>query len=115
MLALGGIVVCPTSAVKDALRGLRQAVRRDLLAESRKHGATKWLRQISSIGPMRAALLVALIQTPHRLRSKRQLWTYSGWAIDTRHSGQYRYVAGQLHRAKKAHSNCGAQGEPQAC
>src|ERR1700737_4494512 len=30
----------------DALRALRQAVRRDLLAESRKHGATKLLRQI---------------------------------------------------------------------
>ncbi len=30
-------------------------VRRDLLAESRKHGATKLLRQIPSIGPIRAA------------------------------------------------------------
>src|ERR1700678_2396566 len=47
----------------DAVRGLRQAVRRDLLIESRKHGATKVLRQIPYIGPIRAALLVALIQT----------------------------------------------------
>jgi hypothetical protein len=31
------------------------------LAESRKHGATKLLRQIPSIGPIRAALLMALI------------------------------------------------------
>jgi hypothetical protein len=30
----------------DALRALRQTVRRDLLAESRKHSATKLLRQI---------------------------------------------------------------------
>jgi Transposase IS116/IS110/IS902 family len=57
----------------DALRGLRQAVRRDLLAESRKHGATKLLRQIPCIGPIRAALLIGLIQTPHRFRTKRQL------------------------------------------
>src|SRR5215469_4903159 len=85
----------------DALRGLRQAVRRDLLAESRKHGATKLLRQIPYIGPMRTALLIALIQTPHRFRTKRQLWTYSGLAIDTRDSAQYRYVSGQLQRAKK--------------
>jgi len=85
----------------DALRALRQAVRRDLLAESRKHEATKWLRQIPSIGPIRAALLIALMQTPHRFRTKRQLWTYSGLAIETRDSAQHRYVAGQLQRSKK--------------
>src|SRR5207245_3418139 len=54
----------------DALRCLRQEVRRDLLAESRKHGATKLLGQIPCIGPIRAALLVALIQTPCRFRTK---------------------------------------------
>jgi len=85
----------------DALRALRQAVRRDLLAESRKHDATKLLRQIPSIGPIRAALLMALMPTPHRFRTKRQLWTYSGLAIETRDSAQHRYVAGQLQRSKK--------------
>jgi transposase len=85
----------------DALRTLHQAVRRDLLAESRKHSATKLLREIPSIGPIRAALLIALIQTPHRFRSKRQLWTYSGLAIDTRNSAQHRFVDGQLQRSKK--------------
>jgi transposase len=85
----------------DALQALRQVVRRDFLAESRKHGATKWLRQIPSIGPIRAALLVALMQTPWRFRTKRQLWAYSGLAIETHDSAQYRYVAGQLQRAKK--------------
>ena len=57
----------------DALVILRQQVRQDLLTESRKHSAMKWLRQIPSIGPIRAALLIALIQTPHRFRTKRQL------------------------------------------
>ena len=50
----------------DALQPLRKEVRRDLLAESRKHSATKLLRQIPCIGPVRAAQLTALIQTPHR-------------------------------------------------
>jgi Transposase len=35
----------------DGLQGLRQGVRRDLLAESRKQGATQLLRQIPGIGP----------------------------------------------------------------
>ena len=82
-------------------RRCAKQVRRDLLAESRKHGATKLLRQIPCIGPIRAALLIALIQTPHRFRTKRQLWAYSGLAIETHGSAQYRYVEGQLRRSKK--------------
>jgi transposase len=64
----------------DALRSLRQQVRRELLAESKKHQAWKLLCQIPSIGPIRAAVLIAILQTPHRFRTKRQLWTYSGLA-----------------------------------
>ena len=47
---------------------------------SRKHPATSKLRQVPYLGPIRSALLVALIQTPHRFRTKRQLWAYSGLA-----------------------------------
>ncbi len=85
----------------DVLQRLRQEVRRELLAESRKHPATAKLRQIPYFGPIRSALLVALIQTPHRFRTKRQLWAYSGLALETRTSAEYRYVEGQLRRSKK--------------
>jgi transposase len=85
----------------DGLQGLRRTLRPELLAESRKHKASKLLRQIPCIGPIRAARLLALMQTPHRFRSKRQLWTYSGLGIETHASAQYRYVRGQLQRAKK--------------
>src|ERR1700720_2044066 len=47
----------------DQLQPVRQQARRDLLTESRKHHAVKLLRQIPSIGPIRAALLVAQLQT----------------------------------------------------
>src|SRR5262249_12348095 len=50
----------------DQLRHLRQQARRELLAESRKHAITAKLRQIPSLGPIRSALAVALIQTPYR-------------------------------------------------
>jgi transposase len=85
----------------DALRSLRQQVRYDLLTESARHQATQRLRQIPSIGPIRAALLIALLQTPNRFRTKRQLWAYSGFAIETHDSGEHRYVDGELRRAKK--------------
>ena len=50
----------------DGLQTLRRTLRPELLAESRKHKATKLLRQIPCIGPIRAARLIALMQTPHR-------------------------------------------------
>ena len=65
----------------DGLQTLRRTLRPELLAESRKHRASKLLRQIPCIGPIRAARLLALMQTPHRFRSKRQLWPIVGWAL----------------------------------
>jgi len=85
----------------DMLQHLRQQARRELLAESRKHPITAQLRQIPFLGPVRSALAVALIQTPHRFRTKRQLWAYSGLALETRVSGEHCYVQGQLRRSKK--------------
>jgi transposase len=85
----------------DMLQHLRQQARRELLAEGRKHAITAKLRRIPSLGPIRSALAVALIQTPHRFRSKRQLWTYSGLGLETRDSGEYHYVRGQVRRRKK--------------
>src|SRR5260221_9066570 len=85
----------------DALRALRQQVRRELLAESGKHQASKLLCQIPSIGPIRAALLIAILQTPHRFRTKRQLWAYGGLAIETHSSADHRYVDGKLRTTNK--------------
>jgi transposase len=85
----------------DALRSLREQVRRDLLAEGRKHSAMNLLRRIPSIGPIRAVLLIALMQTPHRFRTKRQLWAYCGLALKTSSSGEYQIVEGRLKRSRK--------------
>src|SRR5690349_268933 len=63
--------------------------------------ATARLRQIPYVGPIRAALLVALIQTPNRFRTKRQLWAYIALALETRTSGEYCYLEGQLQRSRK--------------
>jgi len=85
----------------DNLRPVHLEARRELLRESHRHAAVKLFRQIPSIGPIRAALLVALLQTPHRFRSKRQLWAYSGFAVQTHDSGEYRYVRGNLQRNRE--------------
>jgi len=62
----------------DSLVPIRRQARRELLTESQKHPAHQLLRQIPLLGPIRVALLIALLQTPHRFRTKRQLWAYCG-------------------------------------
>lgn len=85
----------------DALQPMRREARQELLTESRKHPANSLLCQIPWLGPIGVALLIAFIQTPHRFRTKRQLWAYSGLALRTRVSGEYRVTGGQLQRAHK--------------
>src|SRR5208283_5347422 len=53
------------------------------------------------LGPIRAALLIGRVQTPHRFRTKRQFWAYCGLALETRSSADYGFVDGQLERRKK--------------
>src|SRR5438445_3454593 len=88
----------------DALRTVRQQVRRELLAEGKKHQAWTHLCQIPAIAPIRSAVLLGILQTPHRFRTKRQLWTYSGFGIETQSSADHRSVNGQLQRTKKPSS-----------
>jgi transposase len=85
----------------DALVPLRKQARQELLAESKKHEAFKLLRSIPSLGPIRAAVLMAILQTPHRFRTKRVLWKYSGFGVVTQTSADHRYVNGRLQRSKK--------------
>lgn len=85
----------------DALRILRQQVRCDLLMECKKHKAWPLLCQIPSMGPIRAAVLMGIVQTPHRFRTKRQLWSFSGFGIEMHSSADHKCIAGRLQRMKR--------------
>ena len=79
----------------------RRQARQEVMEESRKHAAVKLLRSVPFLGPLRAAVLVARVQTPHRFRTKRQLWSYCGLALETRSSADYRIQEGELVRRRK--------------
>jgi transposase len=85
----------------DTLTELREAARAAMIAESRKHPAQRLLQGIATLGPVRVAQLIAVIDTPHRFRSKRQLWAYSGLAVVTRSSADYQVTGGAVHRATR--------------
>jgi transposase len=85
----------------DLLQQLRREARRDLILECRKHSQAELLHTVPWLGPIRVALLIGRVQTPHRFRTKRQFWAYCGLALETRSSADYQVVDGQLGRRKK--------------
>ena len=76
----------------DLVQQLRREARHDLILECRKHRESKLLRTVPWLGPIRVALLIGRVQTPHRFRSKRQFWAYCGLALETRSSADYQMV-----------------------
>ena len=81
---------------------LRREAKRALLAESRKHLVSRILRPVPGLGPVRIAILLAMVQTPFRFRSKRLFWAYVGLGLVTRISAEFAVVNGQLKRSGKA-------------
>jgi len=80
----------------DYTRSLRRKARAALLAESREHPVAARLREIPGWGPLRVALLLAGLQTPHRFRTRRKLWSYAGLGLITRDSAQPRVIKGSI-------------------
>jgi hypothetical protein len=70
----------------DLLLELRPKAKAAMIAEAKKHSGWKPLRSIPFLGPVRVAQLMAIMGTPHRFRTKRNLWPYSGLAVVTRSS-----------------------------
>jgi transposase len=85
----------------DLLQQLRRQARQELMVESQKHPVCARLRTIPYLGPIRAAVLAARVQTPHRFRSKRQFWAYCGLGLETRSSADYQQIEGRLKRSRK--------------
>jgi transposase len=85
----------------DHLRPLRRQAKQKMLVESRKHAAVELLRTIPQLGPIRAALILAILDTPHRFRTRQQLWSYSGLAVVTHMSAEYEMQQGQVVRRRK--------------
>ena len=60
----------------DQLQPMRRKAKQTMLIESRAHRAVSLLRTIPQLGAIRAAFIVATVDTPHRFRTKRQFWSY---------------------------------------
>lgn len=85
----------------DQLRPLLVEAHKALIQESRKHKDSKILRKIPGLGPIRVALILAFAITPFRFRTKRQFWTYTGFSVIRKGSGEYVIKDGKVKRTRK--------------
>ncbi len=73
----------------DLLEPLREEAEGLLLSEAKKYPIVKKLSTAPGMGPIRTAQVVAIVATPERFRTRRQLWSYSGLGIVTRSSSDW--------------------------
>jgi len=85
----------------EQLAPLRRRAKQAVIREGGKHRAVALLRTIPQVGPLRSALIVATVDTPHRFRTKRQLWSYSGLAVVTHMSSEYQIQEDRVIRSRK--------------
>lgn len=86
----------------DHLKLLRRDSKNAMLREARRHHGFKILLAVPVLGPIRVAQIIASVGSPFRFRTKRQLWAYSGLAVVTRSSDDYRFNDGRLQRKPKS-------------
>jgi transposase len=65
----------------EVLQRHRPTAKAALLGEARRDPAWGVLQTVPFFGPVRVALLMAILQTPWRFRTMRQLWAYAGLAV----------------------------------
>ena len=86
----------------DLLLELRPKAKTAMIAAARRLSGWKVLRSMPFLGPVRVAQLLAIMRTPHRFRTKRNLWPYAGLAVVTRSSADQEFKDGRLQRRKRA-------------
>lgn len=73
----------------DALVEIKTDARTLLLEESHRHAIARLLETAPGLGPVRVAQLMPIVVTPHRFRTARQFWSYSGLGIMMRTSSDW--------------------------
>jgi transposase len=73
----------------EQLEALKAEAEVAMLRESHRHRIARVLETAPGLGPVRVAQMLPIVVTPHRFRTKRQFWSYCGFAIVTRTSSDW--------------------------
>ena len=86
----------------DVLLELRPKAKAAMVGAARRQPGWKILRTIPFLGPVRVAYMLAIMRTPFRFRTKRNLWPYAGLAVVRQSSADQEFRDGKLQRSRKA-------------
>jgi transposase len=89
----------------DAAQALKKSASKQLIAESHRHPISEVLETCPGLAEVRVALLIPVVVTPHRFRTARQFWSYSGLGIVMRSSSDWtrdgdRWVRAQVNKTR---------------
>ena len=73
----------------DVLEPLRRESEKTMVAKARRAPISKLLATVPGLGPIRVANLQAIVVSPDRFRTRRQLWEYSGLGVVMRSSSDW--------------------------
>jgi 23S rRNA G2445 N2-methylase RlmL len=73
----------------DAATEAKQVAKKNLVELSHKHPISAILESCPGFGEVRAALMMAVVVSPYRFRTKRQFWSYCGLAVVMRSSSDW--------------------------
>jgi transposase len=73
----------------DALGEVKKEARKLLVQESHTHAISRVLETVPGLGEVRVAQLMAVVVSPYRFRTARQLWSYSGLGVVMRSTSDW--------------------------
>lgn len=75
--------------VLACLEHLKDEMEAKLIAESHRHPISRTLETAPGLGKIRVAQMIPIVVTPHRFPTKRHFWSYCGFGVVTRTSGDH--------------------------
>lgn len=84
----------------DCLLELKNQAESLMLKESHRHRISRILETAPGLGPVRVAQMIPIVITPHRFRTKRPFWAYSGFGIVTHSTSDWIRENGRWVRAR---------------
>lgn len=91
----------------DWLVELKAGAQAALVTEAAQSGAFKILQSFPYVGPVRAALFLAMVGSPDRFRNRRRFWRYAGYGVRRVASGEHAVTAGEVRRLPNKARTCG--------
>ena len=78
----------------DHLEEVKQELLQSIAIQGRHYKEIKRFQKVPGIGPVHAATISAILETPHRFANKKKVWMYAGLALAERGSGEKVYTKG---------------------